>query len=312
MEVRLGGVAALCLAGLIGSPVGIARSRGLPHQESSPVFSVRSELVVLHVLVTDRRGTYVSGLASPDFTVFEDGQRQTVQLFARQDAPVDVGLLVDGSGSMLTARDRVAAAAGTFTETSNPNDEIFALVFNEYVRPALPPDAPFTSDPETIRGALATAIRARGRTALYDAVAAGLEYLEKGSHLRKVLVVVADGGDNASRGTFEDVLRKTQVSNTVIYTIALVDPLDRDANPGRLGRLADASGGEAFRPRDVSEVEEVLGRIARDIRNSYTLGYVSSNTVRDERFRRVRVTANTPGRRGVLVRTRQGYVVEGR
>jgi VWFA-related protein len=106
------------------------------------------------------------------------------------------------------------------------------------------------------------------------------------------------------------VLRATQVANTVIYTVALTDPLERDANPGRLKRLADASGGEAFRPRGVAQVEEVLRRIARDIRNTYTIGYVPANVEADGRLRRIRVEVAAPGRGGLRVRTRQGYVME--
>jgi len=281
-------------------------------QPSALVFSARSELVVLHVTVKDKQGAYVRGLTSEAFTVLEDRQPQKIELFASQDAPVDVGLLVDSSGSMLPNRDRVAAAAGTFAETSNPQDEIFALAFNEWVRAALPPYAPFTSDAKTLRTALSAAIAAQGRTALYDAILAGLDYLTQGMEPRKVLVVVSDGGDNASTATFDEVLRKTQASNTVIYTIALADPVDRDANPGRLKRLAEATGGQAFEPREISAVADVLREIARDIRHTYTIGYIPANSARDGHFRRIRVRVTAPDHRGLSVRTRQGYVVEER
>jgi VWFA-related protein len=275
-----------------------------------PLFSARSELVVLHVMVKDRKGAYVTGLGSDAFTILEDGRQQTIHFFAKEDAPVTVGLVIDSSGSMFTARDRVIAAAGSFADTSNPADEIFALVFNENVRAALPPDAPFTWESFTLSAALADAISARGRTAMYDAVMAGLEYASHGSREGKVLVVVSDGGDNASAATFDQVLRHTQASNTVIYTIGLIDPLERDANPKRLRQLAEASGGEAFLPDNVDEVADVLRHIARDIRNMYTLGYVPAGAVRDGQFRRVRVVVKAPGRGSLLVRTRQGYVVE--
>jgi VWFA-related protein len=138
---------------------------------------------------------------------------------------------------------------------------------------------------------------------------AGLEYVGRGSHPRKVLVVLSDGGDNASAATLEQVLEQAQVANTVIYTIALVDPLERDANPGRLKRLADTSGGEAFQPRNISQVGDVLQHIARDIRNTYTIGYVPGDTARDGRFRRIRVIVSHPNRPSLSVRTRQGYVM---
>lgn len=244
--------------------------------------------------------------------MYEDNRPQTIRFFAAQDAPVTVGLIIDSSGSMFAARDRVAAAAAAFVETSNPLDEIFALAFNERVRAALPPEAPFTGDAATMHAALIRAIAARGRTALYDAILAGLEYVEKGSHQGKVLVVVSDGGDNASTATFEEVLRRTEASNAAIYTIAFVDPLDRDANPKRLSRIADTTGGEAFRPRRMTEVADVLGHIAHDIRHTYTLGYVPADRADAGRIRRIRVHAGAPGRLALSVRTRHGYSLEER
>ena len=263
-----------------------AVSTQLPPQ---PAFRTISELVVLHVVIKDRKGAYVAGLQADDFTILEDGRQQTIQFFGSQDTPVTVGLLIDNSGSMLPVRDRVIAAAGAFVQTSNPADEIFALVFNEVVRSALPPGAPFTNNPEVLREALRARISARGRTAMHDAILAGLAYLAKGTHQRQVLIVVSDGGDNASTASFDQVLAKIQISNTVVYAIGLIDLLDRDANPGRLKRLAEATGGEVSLPSDMSEVESAMRGIAQDIRSAYTIGYVPTNTVHDGRFRRVRV-----------------------
>ena len=308
MGLRFATMVTVVLSAMTGGRADLLLSPGVAVQApAQPVFSARSELVVLHVMVKDRKGAYVPGLRPEAFTVFEAGQRQAIQFFATQDAPVTVGLLIDSSGSMLPVRDRVIAAAGIFADTSNPEDEIFALAFNEDVRAALPPEAPFTDDAGTLRTALTRTISARGRTALYDAILAGLEYVGRGSHPRKVLVVLSDGGDNASAATLEQVLQQTQVANTVIYTIAFVDPLEREASPGRLKRLADMSGGEAFQPRKVSQVGEVLQHIARDIRNTYTIGYVPGDVTRDGRFRRIRVVV--PNRPALSVRTREGYVM---
>jgi Ca-activated chloride channel homolog len=308
--------AAVLFAGIVAVAVGLtgfgswsALSAQAPTQ---PTFATREELVVLHVMVKDKQGSFVSNLTPDAFVVSEDGQRQTIQFFAEQDAPVTLGLLIDSSGSMRTARDRVIAAASSFVEASNPHDEIFALAFNETVSPALPPDEPFTSDAALLKAALTTTISARGRTALYDAVASGLAYLNHGTQQRQVLIVVSDGGDNASSATFDQVRRKTQVANAMIYAIALADPADPDANPNRLKALAEATGGEAFRPHDVTHVVEVLRRISRDIRNTYTIGYAPTNATRDGRFRRIRVVAKAPDGRSLNVRTRSGYVVEER
>jgi len=128
-----------------------------------------------------------------------------------------------------------------------------------------------------------------------------------GHHPRRVLVVVGDGGDNASTTTFDQVLKQAQASNAAIYTVGIIDPLERDANPRLLKRLALATGGESFFPSDMNDVDEVFQRIADDIRHSYTLGYVSSNPARDGRFRRIRIVAADPARRSLRVRTRDGY-----
>ena len=291
--------AAALIAGIVGNGP----------QEPTGVFSARTELVVLHVMVKDRTGRYASGLTADRFTVLEDGTRHEVEFFATQDAPVTIGLIVDSSGSMRTLREPVLAAVDAFVATSNPQDQLFALAYNERVRAALQAEAPFTSDAVTMRSALAAAISARGRTALYDAVSAGLDYASRGAYPRKVLVVVSDGGDNASATTFAEVLRQTQISNTQIHTVALADPLDRDANPKRLRQLAEASGGQAFEPKDTSRVIDVLRQIARDIRNTYTIGYVPATTARDGRLRRIRVEARAPDGRKLSVRTRKGYAV---
>ena len=153
---------------------------------------------------------------------------------------------------------------------------------------------------------------AHGRTALYDAVSSGLTYVAKGHHPRRVLVLVGDGGDNASTTSFEQVLKEAQASNAAIYTVGIIDPLEREVNPGLLRQMARATGGASFFPRHVDDVEEVLQDIARDIRNSYTVGYVSSNSTRDGAFRRIRVTVTDPARRSLVVRARDGYRSGGR
>lgn len=272
-----------------------------------PVFSSRAELVVVHVTVTDRRGAYVTTLPREAFRISEDGAPQRMDFFSGEDSPVTVGFLVDSSGSMREGRERVIAAATAFAEASNSQDEIFAIAFNEYVRPALPPSMPFTSDASVFRLALAGAMGAQGRTAMYDAISNGLSYIGKGHHPRRVLVVVGDGGDNASTKTFDHVLKEAQASNAAIYTVGIIDPLERDANPGLLRRLADATGGASFFPRGVDDVDDVLQKIADDIRHSYTLGYVSTNSARDGKFRRIRVVVNDPDRRSLRVRARDGY-----
>jgi Ca-activated chloride channel homolog len=185
-----------------------ASRRPQPTQDRAPVFSSTADLVVVHVTVTDRRGADVTDLPRDAFRIVEDGALQRIEFFTGEDSPVTVGLLVDSSASMREGRDRMIAAATTFAEASHADDEIFGLAFNEHVRAALPPSTPFTSDPNRFRVALAGAMGAEGRTALHDAISSGLAYVAKGHHPRRVLVVVADGGDNASTATFNQVLKR--------------------------------------------------------------------------------------------------------
>jgi Ca-activated chloride channel family protein len=276
--------------------------------QDAPVFKADAELVVLHVTVKDRNGAYVAGLPREAFSVVEDGQAQTVRLLTDTDTPVTVGLLIDSSASMYPIRHLVIAGATAFADASHPRDEIFALAFNEAVFPALSPSAPFTSDSTVLRAALERSVNARGRTALYDAISAGVDYLSGGSRERKALIVLSDGGDNASRVTRDEAVRKAQASNAVIYTIAVVDPGSRDANPKLLRELAQASGGQWFRPERPREIADVLGQIARDIRHTYTVGYMPTNTARDGTFRSVRVVVTAPQGRPLVVRSRRGYV----
>jgi VWFA-related protein len=312
MRVRWVIVASLGLA-LVSATRAVSLSWTAAFQETArPLFSTRSELVVLDVTVKDRKGAHVMALPAEAFVVEENGQRQAIRFFGAQDAPVTVGLLIDSSGSMAPARDLVGAAVAAFVETSNPEDQVFALAFNEYVRPVLTRDAPFTSDADALGAAVIRAMSAVGLTALHDAVFAGLDHVRRGDSPRTVLVVLGDGADNVSTATFDEVLARIHGSNTVIYTIAFPDPLNREANPRRLRQLAEASGGEAFVPRDVTDVSDVLRGVARDIRHAYTLGYEPPAGRAKGRFHRVRVTARAPDGRALVVHTRQGYTLEER
>jgi VWFA-related protein len=269
-------------------------------------FVSRSELVVLRVSVADRHGL-VAGLPREAFVVHDEGQRQEIQFFENEDTPVTVGLVIDCSGSMQTRRDGVIAAGLAFAGSSHPADELFTLNFNEGVWPGLPPDRPFTSDREELKRALGRSVT-RGQTALFDAIAAGLRHLDRGSRTRRVLVVVSDGGDNASRTRFDEVLEAALRNDVVIYTIGIYDPNEKDARPKLLRQLADATGGEAFFPAADEPVTPVLERIARDIRSSYTVGYVPPAGAMAPRRHTVRVEVHAPDGRKVAVRARSSYI----
>ena len=278
-------------------------------QDPSPraAFASRSELVVLRVSVVDRRAGFVSGLPRESFVVREDGRPQPIRFFETEDTPVTVGLVIDSSGSMQPRRDSVIAAGMAFAGSSHPEDELFTLNFNERVWPGLPPDQPFTTDHQELRKALNRST-ARGQTALFDAIAMGLRRLDEGHRPRKVLVVVSDGGDNASRTPFAEVLDAALRKDVVIYTIGIYDRDDREAKPDLLRQLASATGGEAFFPRAVEEVTPTLERVARDIRSGYTVGYVPAEGADGPRRRQIRVDVRSPDGRKLAVRARSAYI----
>lgn len=284
----------------------VVLSAGLMHAQDPAPFVARTDVVALQVSVHDSRGGWISGLDKSAFKVVEDGRPQDISVFAAGDSPVTVGLLIDNSVSMHESRALIIEAATQFSTVSHPDDELFALAFNEHVRPVLPDDAPFATTASAFNQALLTAISARGQTALFDAIDAGFTYAERGRHSRKVLVVISDGGDNASTQTFADILTKARSGPAVIYGVALVDPLDTSARPERLADLARVTGGVSYRPRGAREVATMLRRVAAEIRQTYTLGY-QSDRPSDGTFRSVTVSVTPPDKRKVTVRTRAGY-----
>ena len=277
------------------------------HGAESLRISVDVSLVVLHATVTNRQGAFVSNLGAQDFEVRENGVPQTISLFMNEDVPVTVGLVIDHSTTMRPKLAEVSAAARTFVRSSNREDEMFVVNFNEKVSLGLPVAVRFTNSTPQLEEAIG-ASQAGGQTALYDAVAKALEELHAGSRDRKVLIVVSDGGDNASARNLDAVMKLAGQSSAVIYTLGLFDEDDPDRNPGVLKSLARATGGEAFVPKQLNEVVAICERIARDIRHQYTIGYVPVNPARDGSYRSIRLAARTNGREKLSVRTRTGYI----
>lgn len=273
-------------------------------------FSVDVALVVLQATVSDRQGSVVSTLGERDFEVYEDGAPQHIQLFRNEDIPVTAGLIVDHSTSMSPKLKEAAAAARVFVRSSNRQDEMFVVNFNEIASLGLPPTVRFTDSTAALEQAIADA-PARGRTALYDAVAKGLGELQAGSRDKKVLIVVSDGGDNASKHSLDQVMQLAGQSSAVIYTIGIFDISDEEQNPRVLKRMARETGGEAFFPKELDQVAAICERIARDIRCQYTIGYAPTNTARDGSYRAIRVLARPKGSGRFSVRTRTGYLAGG-
>jgi Ca-activated chloride channel homolog len=267
-------------------------------------FKKKVEEVVLHATVVDQKRRLVTGLRRGDFSVFEDGQPMPITSFRQEDIPVAIGIVIDNSGSMRDKRQKVNQAAINLVRASNPQDEIFVVNFNdEYYL-----DQDFTSDLTRLREGL-DHIESRGGTALYDAMVASADHLARGARLeKKVLLVVTDGEDNASRESLEQCVRRLQdLNGPTVYTIGLLSD-DRESHRAKraLNVLAVQSGGVAFFPKDLNEVDNITREVAHDIRNQYTIGYKPTDPNRPG-YRSVRVEAHAPGYKHLVVRTRSGY-----
>ena len=273
------------------------------------VISVHTELVTVPVTVTDRRGHPVNGLQRDDFRVFEDGRPQPIAAFRHGDEALTLGLVVDRSGSMRSKTQALFVAVSALLRASRSDSELFAVEFNDGVSLALRNGQTFTNDAGEVRAALVAA-PAEGRTALYDGVILGLQQLERGHADRKVLIVVSDGGDNASRRTAAEVLELAHRSDVVIYAIGLLgDPMGEEEDAGVLKRLCRDTGGAAYFPRTLADVAAVSSAVADGLREQYTLGFAPRAATDGPPFRRITVTVTASARSHLHVRTRSGYVI---
>ncbi|HEX4581898.1 MAG TPA: VWA domain-containing protein [Acidobacteriaceae bacterium] len=266
--------------------------------------------VVLSATVIDDHGHLITGLKADDFHVLEDGKPQNITSIQEQDIPVSIGLLIDNSGSMRTKRQAVNQAALDMVRASNPEDETFVVNFADeaYI------DQDFTSDINRLRDGLSH-IDSKGGTALYDAVIASADYMSKNAkRAKEVLLIITDGEDNASGTNLEETVRRIQdLQGPVVYSIGLL--FDDSGGSGReshrarraLQLLSDNTGGLAFFPKNLGQVDEIAAEVARDIRNQYTIGYHSSKPASLGGYRVVHVDAKAKGYGKMTVRTRPGY-----
>jgi Ca-activated chloride channel family protein len=266
---------------------------------------VRSDEVTLQATVVDPRSRLVTNLGRDSFTVYEDNQQQQITSFRREDIPVSIGIVVDNSGSMRTKRNAVTKAVLNLVQASNSQDEVFIVNFND--EPYL--DQDFTNNISLMHEAL-DRVDSRSGTALYDAVVASAEHLAKGAQReKKVLLVITDGDDNESRESLEQAIRSVQNENgPTIYTIGI---LGEEGNTKRFKRALEAmslqTGGVAFFPKTLEEVDQMSQAVAHDIRNQYTITYKPTNPRTNGGYRAVRVVAHAPGYKELQVRTRSGY-----
>ena len=268
------------------------------------VFKKEVQEVVLHATVVDEQRRLVTNLDRPAFTVFEDGVPQATTSFHRDDVPVAMGIVIDNSGSMREKRDKVNQAVLNLIRASNPNDEIFVVNFSQdsYL------DQDFTSDINLLQQALQK-VSAQGSTALYDAIVASAVHLKNNTRIdRKVLLVITDGRDNASQETLQEAAHRLQQENgPTLYAIGLLGDELPQSGTQALQSLADSTGGVAFFPRGLDEVNDITRTVARDIRSQYTIGYKPTNPRQNAGYRTIEVRAQAPGYRKLTVRTRSGY-----
>ena len=267
------------------------------------VFKKQVQEVVLHATVVDEMGRLVTSLDRSAFAVYQNGQPETITSFRREDVPVALGIVVDNSGSMRDKRSKVSQAVLNLIRISNPQDEAFIVNFNQ--TPYL--DQDFTSDANLLQTALHQ-VSSRGSTALYDAVVASDVHLHNNPRLeKKVLLVITDGQDNMSRETLEDAIRKLQSNKgPTVYAIGLSDQGMTKSAREALQELASSTGGVAYFPRDLNEVDDITRTVAHDIRSQYTLAYNPGGNI-GEGYQRIQVVARGPARTRLTVRTRHGY-----
>jgi len=277
-------------------------------RDNGYTLKLNANLVILSATVLDRHNALVSGLGKNDFQIYEDGVLQQVKDFSREDIPVAAGILLDNSASMAPKRNDVIIAALAFARSSNPHDQMFVVNFNDRVSFGLPRDKPFTDRQEQLEQAL-SAINTTGQTSLYDGISAGLDHLKQANRDKRVLILISDGGDNASKRTLAQVLAMARQSSAIVYAIGIFDEQDGDTNPGVLKQFAKETGGEAFFPESSKDIPAICEGIARDIRNQYTLTYTPTVASQDGRYRAIVVKARGGNRGRLSVRTRAGYLV---
>jgi VWFA-related protein len=292
-----------------------------PNLQNSPAapednftLNVNVHLVQLPVSVTSRDGKNLDNLPQSSFQVYEDNVLQEITLFKHEDIPISLGLVIDNSGSMRNKRQRVNSAALSFVRESNPNDQTFIVDFDDEV--LLRQD--FTGNMTDLVRSLRD-IHTQGQTALNDAVYVSLDHVKTGTRDKKALLVISDGEDNKSKYGINKLLDRIRGSKDVsIYAIGLLE--ENDYRGGLLGKspskrarenlrkIAESSGGEAYFPKSVEEVSSICSKIARDLRNQYTLGYSPKNAKNDGGYRSIRVNVIPPlGTPKLTVRTKPGY-----
>ena len=271
---------------------------------------VDTTLVVIPVTVTDPSNRFVLGLDKEDFTLFEDSVRQKIVHFSGEDAPLSVGILIDTSGSMGLKMDTSHRAVSEFLKTMNAQDEAFLIQFSDKAEVL----QEFTSDMSQIENKLSS-MHSGGLTALLDSIELGVREMKKAKNPRKALVMVSDGGDNASRYKPNDIRDIVREADTQIFAFGVFDPVilpglssELVTGPKLLGEIADQTGGRAYGAAQFNQLPGIAEKIAIELRNQYVLGYYPMNGDRDGQYRKVEIKLRQPpGLPALKARWRLGY-----
>jgi VWFA-related protein len=289
-----------------------ARVAARPAEELPPPnLRVDTSLVLIPVHVTTQLGVSVTDLDKSNFRVFEDNAEQTITHFAKDDAPISIGVVFDASASMRSKLHKSSEAAAAFFKTANPQDEFFLIEFNERPRLAIP----FTFDFDELSRHIART-RTVGRTSLLDAIHMAIVQMKKATNSRKAIVIVSDGGDNCSRHSVGQIKNALLESDVQLYAMGIFDfddsgrkrPPEEVNGPKLLNELAELSGGRHYPIDDLNELPAISERIGMELRNQYLLGYSPLNLERDGKYRRVKLILAPPaGMPRLRTEYRQGY-----
>ena len=275
-------------------------------EDSTFKLNVNVDLTELHVSVTDEKDHPVGSLRMENFRVFEDQTQQKLAVFKHEDIPVSLGLVIDNSRSMEPRKERLDAAALSAVRKSNPEDETFIVHFDDTARL----DSDFTNSIPRLEETLAS-VKPYGQTAIYDALILALDHMQGGRHPKKAILLMTDGVDNSSKHTLAEAIDATRKAQVAVYTVGLLSVSGGQKAEDSLVQIAEASGGRAFFPQTVEEASADMERVARDLREQYTLGYIPSNPVRGGQWRSVRVDivppAGTPSKAKLIASYRHGY-----
>jgi VWFA-related protein len=258
-------------------------------QDSVYKLNVNVDLTEVHVNVTDENDRPIGNLKKENFRIYEDRSEQNISVFKHEDVPVSLGLVIDNSRSIEPRKQRLDSAALSFVRKGNPDDETFVVHFDDTARL----NRDFTDSIPLLEETLA-GMRPYGQTAIYDALILALEHMERAKHTKRAILLITDGIDNASKHKFAEAVEATRRSRVAVYTVGLLSVSGGQKAEDDLIKIAETSGGRAYFPSSVEEARMYMERVARDLREQYTLGYFPNNVVRNGKWRSIRVDVIPP------------------